>query len=70
MLPKIDECKYTCVFCYNHLALVTFGDIIGGGGQGIVQRGKLNRRDVALKSCNMKHSDDAMRFGKEIKLLR
>ncbi len=51
--------------------LVQFGEIIGGGGQGVVQSGKIKGQHVALKSCLLtNHKNDLTSFAKEVKLLR
>ena len=50
------------------------GDVIGGGGQGVVQRGRYKEREVALKSLPYTNeymdNDQIVSFFQEIKILR
>lgn len=55
---------------FHILDNVQFGEVIGGGGQGIVQRAIIHSKNVALKSSKFQHNVQFSGFAKEIKLLR
>ncbi len=46
-----------------------FGEVIGSGGQGVVQRAIIQDQHVALKSCTIQSSQFSA-LAKEIKLLK
>ncbi len=48
---------------------VEFGEVIGNGGQGQVQRGVYKSQPIALKTCTIGTEEDFVRFAKEIKIL-